>query len=183
MTDENIVRLFWERSESAIAETEKLYGNYFFHIANGILHSEEDAKEVVNDTYLKAWNSIPPERPNPLKAFLGRITRQLSINRLEQNTAKKRGGGQYTAAIDELAEVLADGGDDYAVADLTDALNRFLRKLPTDQRRVFIKRYWYMHSVADIAASYDMSESKVTSMLFRLRNKLKEQLLKEGFYP
>ncbi len=182
MTDENIVRLFWERSEDAIAETEKLYGNYFFYIANGILRNEEDAKEIVNDTYLKAWNTIPPERPNPLKAFLGRITRQLSINRLRQNTAKKRGGGQYTIAIDELVETLADGGEDCAVAGLTDSINRFLRKLPTGQRRVFIKRYWYMRSISDIAASYGMSESKVASMLFRLRNKLKEQLVKEGFY-
>lgn len=182
MTDEDIVGLFWERSEDAIAETEKLYGNYFFYIANGILHSEEDAKEIVNDTYLKAWNTIPPERPNPLGAFLGRITRQLSINRLEQNTAKKRGGGQYTMAIDELAETLADGSEDYATADLSDSINRFLRKLPTVRRRVFIMRYWYMRSVSDIAASYGMSEGKVASMLFRLRNKLKEQLLKEGFY-
>ena len=91
MTDEKIVELYWERSEEAIKETDKLYGRYFHYIAKEILQDEEDAKEIVNDTYLKAWNSIPPERPNPLKAFLGRITRQLSLNRLEQNKAQKRG--------------------------------------------------------------------------------------------
>ena len=137
MTDEKIVELYWERSEEAIKETDKQYGRYFHYIAKEILQDEEDAKEVVNDTYLKAWNSIPPERPTPLKAFLGRITRQLSLNRLEQNKAQKRGGGQYIFALDELAECILDGNgsEDYASnIDLTDAINRFLRSLPIEQR-------------------------------------------------
>ncbi len=146
MTDEKIVELYGERSEEAIKETDKQYGRYFHYIAKEILQDEEDAKEIVNDTYLKAWNSIPPERPNPLKAFLGRITRQLSLNRLEQNKAQKRGGGQYLLALDELAECIPDGSGSEDLAsniDLTDAINRFLRSLPIEQRRVFIKRYWY----------------------------------------
>ena len=184
MTDEKIVELYWERSEEAIKETDKQYGRYFHYIAKEILQDEEDAKEIVNDTYLKAWNSIPPERPNPLKAFLGRITRQLSLNRLEQNKAQKRGGGQYLLALDELAECIPDGSGNEDLAsniDLTDALNRFLRNLPIEQRRVFIKRYWYMSSIADTARYFGMSESKVVSILFRVRNKLKDHLTKEGF--
>lgn len=184
MTDEKIVELYWERSEEAIKETDKQYGRYFHYIAKEILQDEEDAKEIVNDTYLKAWNSIPPERPNPLKAFLGRITRQLSLNQLEQNKAQKRGGGQYLLALDELAECIPDGSGSEDLAsniDLTDAINRFLRNLPIEQRRIFIKRYWYMSSITDTATSFGMSESKVASILFRVRNKLKEQLTKEGF--
>ena len=106
MTDERIVALFWERSETAIAETDTAYGHYFHYIAFGILGSDEDAKEIVNDTYLKAWNTIPPQRPNHLKAFLGRITRQLSINRLEHNSAQKRAGSQYQFALDNFPNVL-----------------------------------------------------------------------------
>jgi len=184
MTDEKIVELYWERSEEAIKETDKQHGRYLRYIAKEILQDEEDAKEIVNDTYLKAWSSIPPEKPNPLKAFLGRITRQLSLNRLEQNKAKKRGSGQYLLALDELAECIPDGsgnGDFTSDIDLTDAINRFLRGLPIEQRRVFIKRYWYMSSISDTAASFDMSESKVISILFRVRNKLKDHLTKEGF--
>lgn len=184
MTDKEIVELYWERSERAIEETDRQYGRYFHYIAKEILHDDEDAKEIVNDTYLKAWNSIPPERPDPLRAFLGRITRQLSLGRLERNRAQKRGGGQYLAALDELAECIPDGSESQDIAseiDLTAALNRFLRGLPLEQRRVFIKRYWYMSSVAETAAAFGMSESRVTSMLFRLRSKLKEQLTKEGF--
>ena len=115
---------------------------------------------------------------------MGRITRQLSLNRLEQNKAQKRGGGQYLLALDELAECIPDGSGSEDLAsyiDLTDAINRFLRSLPIEQRRVFIKRYWYMSSITDTATSFDMSESKVTSILFRVRNKLKDHLTKEGF--
>lgn len=184
MTDEKIVELYWERSEEAIKETQKQYGRYLHYIAKEILQDEEDAKEIVNETYLKAWNSIPPQRPNPLKEFLGRMTRQISLNRLEQNKAQKRGGGQYLHALDELTECIPDGSGSEDLAsniDLTDAINRFLRSLPIEQRRVFIKRYWYMSSIADTAISFGMSESKVTSILFRVRNKLKDHLTKEGF--
>ena len=147
-----------------------------------ILRNDEDAKETVNDTYLKAWNIIPPQRPNHLKAFLGRITRQLSINRLEHNSAKKRAGSQYQLALDELSECIAQSQEDFAdTIALRDALNQFLHSLPPEARRVFIRRYWHLHSIAEIAASFSMSESKVKSLLMRTRKKLKQHLTEGGF--
>mgnify|MGYP001032592898 CR=1 FL=1 len=183
MTDEQIVDLFFHRSEKAISETETAYGRYFHYIAYGILHDEEDAKEIVNDAYLKAWNSIPPERPNPLKGFLGHITRQLAINRLERNTAKKRGGCQYSALLDELEECVPDSksSDFTEQVALECALNQFLRELPSESRRVFIRRYWYMNSISEIAGGLSISESKVKSLLMRLRKRLKKHLIQEGF--
>lgn len=181
MTDERIVALFWERSETAIAETDKAYGHYFHYIAFGILGSDEDAKEIVNDTYLKAWNTIPPQRPNHLKAFLGRIARQLSINRLEHNTAQKRAGSQYQLALDELSECISQDQEDFAdTVALRDSLNQFLHTLPIDARRVFIRRYWHLHSISEIAADLSMSESKVKSLLMRTRKKLKQHLTEGG---
>ena len=184
MTDEKIIELYWQRSETAIEETDRAYGRYFRSVAYGILLDNEDAEETVNDAYLKAWNTIPPEYPNYLKAFLARITRQLSINRLEQNTAKKRGAGQYTLILDELAECIPDGNSSEDIADriaLRDTLNVFLRSLRPEMRRVFIRRYWHMQSIAVIAGDCGMSESKVKSMLLRTRNRLKKHLMKEGY--
>lgn len=182
MTDEGIVALFWERSEAAIAEVNSAYGPYFHHIAYGILCSHEDAKEIVNDTYLKAWNTIPPQRPGHLKAFLGRITRQLSINRLKYNTAQKRAGSQYQLSLDELSECLGQNREDFAdTIALRDTLNEFLHSLPRDARRIFIRRYWHLHSISKIAVDFSMSESKVKSLLMRTRNKLKQYLTEGGF--
>ena len=182
MTDEKIIALFWQRSETAIAETSKLYGRYFHSVAFGILRNEEDAKETVNDTYLKAWNSIPPQWPHHLKAFLGRITRQLSINRLEHNSAKKRAGSQYQLALDELSECIVQSQEDFAdTIALRDSLNQFLHSLPPEARRIFIRRYWHLHSVKEIADTYSISESKVKSLLMRTRNKLKQHLMEGGF--
>lgn len=183
MTDEMIIELFWSRSENAIEETDRAYGRYFHSIARGILCDSEDAKEIVNDTYLKAWNSIPPEKPRDLKAFIGRITRQLSLNRLKYNTAKKRNGMQYALVLEELEECVADSGSQSDVDSivLRDSLNGFLRSLPIESRRVFIKRYWYMQSVSEIASALGMSESRVKSMLMRARQRLKVHLNKEGF--
>ena len=181
MTDQQIVALYWQRSESAIAETDRHYGRYFHYIAYSILQDEEDAKETVNDTYLKAWNTIPPQRPHHLKAFLGRITRQLSINRLEHNSAQKRAGSQYQFALDELSECIAQNQEDFAdTIALRDSLNQFLHALPTDARRVFIRRYWHLHSISEIAADLSMSESKVKSLLMRTRKKLKQHLTEGG---
>ena len=184
MTDAEILELYWNRSEDAIAETDRQYGGYFRFIANQILRNIEDAKETVNDTYWKAWNVIPPQKPDPLKAFLGRITRQLSINRLEQNTAAKRGGGQYALSLEELAACIPDGSSEEALVSriaLTDALNRFLRGLPKEHRQIFLLRYWYAASIGEIATFFGISQSKATSILFRARNKLKAFLEKEGF--
>ena len=184
MTDEMIVELYWQRDERAIRETELAYGTYIHYIAYAILRDESDAGEITNDTYLKAWNSIPPQRPKPLKAFLGRIARQLSLNRAEYNTADKRGGSQYPLALDELLECVADKQAAPDTADLIalrDALNAFLRSLPTDARRMFIRRYWYMDSIADIASAFAASESRVKSALARAREKLRQKLEREGF--
>lgn len=182
MTDEIIIGLFTARSETAIAETQRLYGRYFYSIAHGIVWNDSDAEEVVNDTYLHAWNTIPPEHPDSLKAFLGRITRQLAIKRLEHNTAKKRGEGQYLSVIDELAECISGGDEDFAdTVALRDTLNRFLQTLSTAERGIFIRRYWHMQSIEEIALSCRMSESRVKSQLMRTRKKLKTYLMEEGF--
>lgn len=182
MTDEMIIDMFWARSEKAIEETDRAYGRYFRYIAYGILRNDEDSKEIVNDTYLKAWHSIPPERPRNLKAFLGRMTRQLSLNRLDMLTAQKRGGGEYPLVLDELAEVIEDTDQNDKVEGerLARAINEFLRTLSQEQRRVFIRRYWHMASVSEISKDFSISESKVKSMLFRTREKLKQYLIKEG---
>jgi len=184
MTDDRIIALFWARDEVAIEETHSAYGRYFHSVAYNILWDHEDAKETVNDTYLKAWNTIPPERPKNLKGFLGRITRQLSINRLEEKTAAKRGGGQYNMVLDELAECIPDGNGGEDMENLTalrDSLERFLKALPPEVQRVFIRRYWYIQPIVSIAEDCGMSESKVKSMLMRTRNKLKKALTEEGY--
>ena len=184
MTDNQIVALFWERSETAIQETANVYGRYFHSIAYGILGSDEDAEEIVNDTYMKAWNNIPPQRPVHLKAFLARITRQLSLNRLEQNVAQKRGAGQYHLVLEELEECISDGGEGEAMPEsvaLEQSLNQFLRSLPADARRMFIRRYWHMQPVLQIAKELSVSESRVKVTLMRTRQKLKKYLISEGF--
>ena len=184
MTDKNIVEMYFARSEAAIAETERLYGRYFYTIANGILKNDEDAREILNDTYVKAWNTIPPARPQSLKAYLGRIVRHLALDRLEKYRAQKRGGGQYEAVLEELLEFSADTGSDDNVAEavaLKISLNAFVRSLPDEQRRVFIRRYWYLEEISVIASDLSMGESKVKSMLARIRKKLREHLNREGF--
>lgn len=183
MTDEQIIALYWQRDERAIAETQNRYGRYLQTVARGILADERTCEEVANDTYAKAWDCIPPQRPHPLKGFLARITRQLSINRLKENARQKRGGGQYDLALEELGQCVQASGEDLAeVTALRDGLNRFLRQLPQEKRRVFIRRYWYLDSVSQIAEQYGISESKVKSMLMRTREQLREFLKKEGFF-
>ncbi|MBQ7365033.1 MAG: RNA polymerase sigma factor [Clostridia bacterium] len=184
MNDEMIVALYWARSEEAIAETDRAYGKYCRTVAYGILRNDEDAVETVNDTYLKAWNSIPPHRPNPLKAFLAKITRHLSINRLEEKKAKKRGGGQYALVLDELAECLPDRNesDPTDALALQDTLNRFLKTLPLEARQIFVLRYWHLASIEEIAKKLSVGESKIKSALMRTRDKLKKTLREEGFF-
>ena len=183
MTDEKILELYAMRSERAIEESDKAYGSYCRTVAARILTSLEDAEECVNDAYLKAWGLIPPEKPNSLKTFLGKITRQLSINRLAARNMQKRNGGEYILALDELQECIPDNSNEDLgeLVALRDVLNRFLRTLPVTMRRVFIKRYWYIHSVSDIAKEFSFSESKVKSMLMRTRERLKQYLISEGF--
>jgi len=183
MTDNEILTLYWQRSQQAVEETEKAYGRYCHCIASRILRNDEDAGETVNDAYFKAWNRIPPERPSSLKHFLGVITRQLAINRLEKNTAAKRGGEQYMLVFDELAECVSGNEmqDPAELLALRDVLNRFLAEQPARSRRIFVQRYWYMYSIAEIAANQGVGQSKVKMQLRRTWAKLKEYLLKEGF--
>ena len=183
MEDKQIVELYWVRSETAISETEKKYGRYCHYIAYQILYSDEDAREVVNDTYLKVWNTVPPQRPDSLKAYVGTISRQLSLNRYEGQHTQKR-GGQVSLVLDELSECIPDhdsGADFGERVALSDALNRFLWALPQRTRNIFVRRYFYLSTVAEIANDFSMKESNVTMHLLRTRNKLKDFLNKEGF--
>ena len=182
MQDKDIVDLYWARCESAIEETDKKYGRYCHYVAYQILENDEDAKEVVNDTYLKTWNTIPPHRPDPLKPYVGTISRQLSLNRYEAQHAQKR-DGQVTLALEELAECIPDTNDTdigESVA-LSDALSRFLWTLPERTRIMFVRRYFYVSPIAEIAADFSMKESAVTMLMLRTRQKLAHFLKKEGF--
>ena len=183
MDDQKIIELYFQRSEDAIAETDKKYGSYCFSIARNILADREDAKETVNDTYAACWKAIPPHRPNSLSAFLGKITRCISLNRYQASHTAKRGGGQVTLALEELSECIpARQNVESAMAEkeLSKMLNAFVRKLPENERKVFLCRYWYLEPIAVIAKRFAFSESKVKSMLFRIRNKLRAELEKEG---
>ena len=183
MKDAEIVELYWKRDESAVAATAKVYGNYCYSIAYNILQCNEDAQECVNDTYWKAWLSIPPQRPQRLATYLGKITRNLSIDRLKRLNAQKRGKGQTELVLKELESSIPAATETERLLDeivLTNAINQFLRQHPRTERNIFVGRYWHLYSIADLAQAYGMHESKVASLLFRMRKKLKHHLEKEG---
>lgn len=184
MEDSHIVALYWDRSEEAIARTADKYGRYCYSIAYHILADAGDSDEAVNDTYLGAWNSIPPHRPSALSTFLGKLTRRISINRWNERRADKRGGGELPLALDELAEAVpAQGTPEEAVAvrELTQSIDRFLACLPERERDMFVCRYWFLAPIAEIGERFGAGTSKVKSTLFRTRNKLKAHLEQEGF--
>lgn len=180
--DLQIIELYFARDEQAIRETDTKYGKLCLRIAINILNDHEDSEECVNDTYLKTWNTIPPTRPNNFTAFLCRITRNLSLTRLDFNTAMKRATNAVVsfAELDELVSVEATPQGDMDAAELGRLISDFLRRENPDARNVFIRKYWFFDSVSDIAARYSFSESKVKSILFHMRNKLKSYLEKEG---
>lgn len=182
MEDRQIVELYFARDEAALEETQKKYGRYCHSIAYRILNSDEDSEECVNDTYLGAWQSIPPHRPLRLSTFLGKITRNLALNRYAAQNREKRGTGEVPLALEELQECLPDIGESKIADDaaLRDALNRFVLSLPRDVQRVFVRRYWYLESVAQIAREEGVGESRVKMQLARVREKLKQFLEKEG---
>lgn len=183
MEDERIVELFWTRSESAISETSAKYGKYCHAVAYRILSSEEDAKECVNDTYLDAWNSMPPHRPAILSTFLGKITRRIAIDRWRSRDAKKRGGGEAAITLEELAECVSSGHDverEVEEKELLEALNAFLGRLSVDERDVFLCRYFFLLPVSEICDKFGFGQSKVKSMLSRTRKKLRDFFVKEG---
>ena len=184
MDDESIVQLFWGRNESAISESSRKYGAYCTSIAHNILSNMADAEECVNDTWFQAWNAMPPHKPSVLSAFLGKITRNLSFDRYKRLHREKRGGKNMDAALDELAECVS-GDDDperrWEEIELKEEINRFLCSLPEDRRFMFILRYWYVDSIAAIAARMGVSENNVSVTLSRIRGKLKAHLIERGF--
>ena len=183
MEDNQIIKLYFERSEQAIKETDTKYGGYCYSIAYNILTNQEDAEESVSDTYLSAWNSMPPRRPPALAPFLGKITRNISIDRWRKYRAFKRGGGQIEIALDELSECVsgAESAEETAIRkEILANLNRFLGTLKETERSVFLCRYWYLDSTEEIAEKSGFSVSKVKTMLFRIRKRLHTQLEKEG---
>ena len=184
MNDKSIVDLYFNRDEEAITQTEKKYGRYCYSIAYNILTNKEDAEESVSDTYMTAWRAIPPRRPSVLSTFLGKITRNLAIDRWRERVATKRGGGEVTLALEELEDCVAGLQNvemEYEQKELIQAYVKFLDALPVTERRVFLCRYWYVDSVDTIAAKFGFSQSKVKTMLYRTRAKLRKQLAEEGF--
>lgn len=183
MKDTDILDLYWARDERAIAETQNSYGKYCYSIAWHILYDKEDSDECVNDTWFRAWNAIPPDRPGKFALFLGKITRNLSLDRWKGKRTMKRGGGETAAALDELAECVPDGQnieDTIVAAELERMINDFLHTLPEKDCNVFLRRYWYVEEYSEIAKRYDMNLNTVKTSLFRTRAKLREYLEREG---
>lgn len=182
MTDEEIVGLFFERSEQAIAELQQKHGGAAFRIALNILGDPEDAEECVSDACLAVWNSVPPNRPSPLRSYVCRIARNLAAKRYHAETARKR-DSRYDLALDELAECLPDRGgveESLAARELAALIDRFLDTLPYEDRFLFMRRYWYADSLGEAAKMAGMSYAAAAVRLHRVREKLKQRLLKEG---
>lgn len=185
MEDQKIVELYWNRDEKAIDETRVKYGRYCHQIAYNILRNIEDTDESVNDTYLGAWNSMPPHRPMVLATFLGKITRRISLNRWRMKKAQKRGGGETELALEELMECIPSGKsveESVEAQELGKIIDGFLDTLPLTERRVFICRYWYLDTIEELCGRFGFSQSKVKTMLYRTRGKLLVVLEKEGIF-
>ncbi len=183
MEDGQIIELYWERDQRAVGETDGKYGRHLRGISRNLLGSREDAEECVNDTYLRAWNAIPPARPQAFRSWLGQITRNLSLDRWKRLRAEKRGGGAELL-LGELEECVpsASDGPERALEDreLAELLSAFLRGLSREGRAMFLRRYWYGQSVSEIGAALGCGEGKVKSSLFRSRKALRAYLEKEG---
>lgn len=183
MNDLQIISLYWNWDEEAIARTQAKYGRYLHTISYNILANREDCEECVSDTYLKVWNAIPDEKPLNFPAYIGKIVRNLSLNRYAKRKAQKRGGGEVELLLGELEDCLPAP---HAVEDLSElslvtaAINRFLTGLDREERALFVRRYWYAQSIRDLVRLTGYSESKIKSILYRLRNRLKIHLEKEG---
>lgn len=183
MEDIRIIEMYWQRDEQALTLTRRQYGAYCHAIAWQILHSREDAEECENDTYLRAWNAMPPDRPQGLRAYLGAITRRLSLDRWRERKSQKRGGGEVALSLDELGECVPHSDtvpEALEAKEMSAVLSDFLRSLPPAECDVFLRRYWYFDSVAQIAKRFGYSESKVKMTLSRTRDKLRVLLQKEG---
>lgn len=184
MEDAQIIELYWQRDDTAIEKTDEKYGGYCYTVANRILSSHEDAEECVNDTWLRAWNAMPPQRPQLLKMFLAAITRNLSFDRVKAAQTTKRGGGALEIALDELGECVggSDDAESSAIAQaLGESINEFLSTLAARERVIFLRRYFFVESPAEIAQRCGISAGNVNVSLHRTRKKLREHLEKEGF--
>ena len=184
MEDEEILDLYFARNEQAVAETDRKYGGYCYTLAKSILNDPQDAEETVSDTYLKAWNSIPPKRPNSFRMFLARITRNLSFSRWRKYTAEKRGGGELELVLEELEGCIAAPGsveDRMNGQELAKAIRAFLDTLPVREQDIFLRRYFFVEESAVIARRYGMKPATVLRTLSRTREKLRNYLTQEGF--
>ncbi|MFD1887352.1 RNA polymerase sigma factor [Paenibacillus wenxiniae] len=182
LNDEDIVQLYWDRRESAIAESAARYERYCYSISYNILHDTEDAEECVNDTWLRTWNTIPPQRPNKLSFFVGRITRNLSLDKYKAKKAKKR-GGDMPSLMEELTECIpASTNVEQTLLDqdLNRTINQFMHSLPERECNLFLARYWYGMSLSEMAERFNVKENNIKASLFRSRGKLKSYLIKEG---
>lgn len=187
MEDGTIIDLYWQRSDRAIDETGKKYGKYCYKISYNILANREDCEECINDTYVKLWNILPPQTPNSFSAFIAKIVRNISLNLYRFYRADKRGSGEVALLLDELAECVTDGSTlegeiekKHEQESISKALNEFLRTLDMEVRNIFIRRYFHAESIKELSTNYSMTESRIKSLLFRNRKKLKVFLEKEG---
>lgn len=184
MDDADIVQLYWDRNEKAISVTAQKYGKYCSFIAMNILGNKEDADECVNDAYLRAWNSIPPNKPAVLSTFIGKLTRYLSINKYNYNHTSKRGGHSISVVLDELCEIVSDNNtveQEFDSKELLNELNTFLSTLPAEKRNIFVCRYWYFESISDIAKRFNIKENNVYVILQRIRKQLHDYLTERGY--
>lgn len=184
MRDEKLIELYMGRKESAIRETDRKYGSYCQRIADNILHSREDAEECVNDTWMKAWNSIPPARPDHLKLYLAKIVRNIAFNRYKARNAGKRGGGEIAVILEELEECIPGSSDlegEYLGEELGGCIRQFAHNLPPRDCDIFIRRYFFGENAREIAGRYKIRENHVNVVLSRTRQKLKCHLEKEGY--
>lgn len=184
MDDASIIDLYFNRDEQAIRETDLAYGSYCKTVAHNILQNSEDVEEAVADTWLKAWNSIPPNRPMHLKLYLAKITRNIALNTYREQSAQKRGGGQVVLALEELEECVPHSDSVESTVDRTlirDAIQAFLQQISKKDRMIFVRRYFYLENTPAIAQRYGLKESNILLILCRTRKKLKNYLIKEGY--
>lgn len=185
MNDSQIVELYWNKNMNAISASMDKYGSYCFTVAYGILNDTQDSEECVNDTWLRAWNAIPPARPNILKVFFAKITRHLSFDRYKATKAKKRGGGDMPLVLEELAECIASESDVEGLVNANElgrVVNQFVASLTEREQKLFVRRYFFSDSIKAIAERCDMTENSVNVTLSRIRRRLKEHLSKEGYF-
>jgi len=185
MTDERIVQLYWDRDESAVAETQSKYGRYLTKIAYNILTDMEDSLESVNDTYMYAWKSMPPHRPNVLATYLAKITRRVAIDILRKKSRDKRIPSEYTFSLSELDDLISNGRrmeEQLEAEELAKVINAYLKTISVEARQLFVGRYFFLDSLKDVAKYCGMSETKAKSMLYRTRRGLKAYLEQEGYY-